>query len=122
MQPEIKDNIALIRIDHPPANAWNLSTMQAFSRAVEQVKTDAAVRVVVITGAGEKFFSAASMLAMPPTPKPSAISAGTCGGRSIVFPNPRSRPSMDTPWVAGWSWPWPVTFGCWPTIRKLSWG
>ncbi|BBO92348.1 enoyl-CoA hydratase-related protein [Desulfosarcina ovata] len=58
MQPEIKDKIALIRIDHPPANAWNLTTMQAFGRAVEQVKTDSAVRVLIITGAGEKFFSA----------------------------------------------------------------
>ena len=58
MQPEIKDHIALIRIDHPPANAWDLATMQTFSRSVEAVKTDPAVRVVIITGAGEKFFSA----------------------------------------------------------------
>jgi len=58
MQPEIKDHIALIRIDHPPANAWDLTTMQAFGRAVDQVKSDPAVRVVIITGAGEKFFSA----------------------------------------------------------------
>ncbi len=58
MQPEIKDHIALIRIDHPPANAWDLATMQAFSCAVDQVKTDSDVRVLIITGAGDKFFSA----------------------------------------------------------------
>ena len=58
MQPEITDHIALIRIDHPPANAWNLSTMSAFSAAIAQVEADASVRVLIITGAGDKFFSA----------------------------------------------------------------
>ena len=53
-----KGHIAVITINHPPANAWNLATMQDFEKAVDDVEADADVRVVVLTGAGEKCFSA----------------------------------------------------------------
>ena len=55
---EIKNHIATITIDHPPANTWNLTTMEEFEDAIERVSTDGEVRVVIITGSGEKCFSA----------------------------------------------------------------
>ncbi len=55
---EKKGNISIVTIDHPPANAWNLVTTQAFERALDKVESDSDTRVVVITGAGEKCFSA----------------------------------------------------------------
>ena len=55
---EKKDHIAVITIDHPPANAWNMATMLDFEKAVDDVENDKDVRVVVLTGAGEKCFSA----------------------------------------------------------------
>ncbi|UCH22453.1 MAG: enoyl-CoA hydratase/isomerase family protein [Deltaproteobacteria bacterium] len=55
---EKKDHIGIITIDHPPVNAWNLATMEAFASAVEAVEKDREIRVVIITGAGEKCFSA----------------------------------------------------------------
>ncbi|MBW2297010.1 MAG: enoyl-CoA hydratase/isomerase family protein, partial [Deltaproteobacteria bacterium] len=55
---EKKDHIALITIDHPPANAWNLATMLDFEKVVDDVEADKDVRVVILTGAGEKCFSA----------------------------------------------------------------
>jgi hypothetical protein len=55
---EITDAIATITIDHPPANAWDLATMEAFEKAVAAVENDSEVRVVILTGAGEKCFSA----------------------------------------------------------------
>lgn len=55
---EKKDGIALITIDHPPVNAWNLATMNDFMKVVDEVENDKEVRVVVLTGAGEKCFSA----------------------------------------------------------------
>ncbi|BBO84080.1 hypothetical protein DSCO28_46460 [Desulfosarcina ovata subsp. sediminis] len=58
MKPEINDHVAVIRIDHPPANAWDLTTMTAFGKAIAQVESDPCVRVLIITGAGDKFFSA----------------------------------------------------------------
>lgn len=50
--------LATITINHPPVNVWNWATMQDFERALDAVENDSDVRVVIITGAGEKCFSA----------------------------------------------------------------
>jgi enoyl-CoA hydratase/carnithine racemase len=55
---EKKDHIALITFDHPPANTWNLAALKAFEQVVTTVEQDSEIRVVILTGAGEKFFSA----------------------------------------------------------------
>ncbi len=55
---EIKNNIAIITISHPPANTWNLATMEEFEHAIGEVAADQKIRVVMITGNGEKCFSA----------------------------------------------------------------
>lgn len=55
---EKSNHIATITIDHPPANTWNLVTMQAFEKAIDRVEKDSEVRAVILTGAGEKCFSA----------------------------------------------------------------
>jgi enoyl-CoA hydratase/carnithine racemase len=54
---EKKEHVAVITINHPPANAWNLATMEDFKIAVEDVENDRQVRVVIITGGGDKYFS-----------------------------------------------------------------
>jgi enoyl-CoA hydratase/carnithine racemase len=51
-------HLATITINHPPVNVWNWATMQDFERALDAVENDSDVRVVIITGAGEKCFSA----------------------------------------------------------------
>ena len=53
----IKDNLAEIIIDHPPANTLNRSTLESLSSAMETLNSEEAVRVVIITGKGEKFFA-----------------------------------------------------------------
>ncbi len=55
---EKKDNIAILTINHPPANTWNLATMEDFEVAINDVENDKEVRVVIVIGAGEKCFSA----------------------------------------------------------------
>jgi enoyl-CoA hydratase/carnithine racemase len=55
---ELDGHIAVITIDHPPANTWNLETLNAFEDAIGLVENDADVRVLILTGAGEKCFSA----------------------------------------------------------------
>ena len=51
-------NFAVITINHPPVNAWNWATMQDFEKALDSVENDRDVRVVILTGAGHKCFSA----------------------------------------------------------------
>jgi enoyl-CoA hydratase/carnithine racemase len=55
---EKKGSIAIVTIDHPPVNAWNLATITAFDKAITALESDKAVRVLILTGAGEKCFSA----------------------------------------------------------------
>lgn len=55
---EKNDHIAVVTINHPPANAWNLATMEDFAKALDDVEQDTTIRVVIITGSGEKCFSA----------------------------------------------------------------
>jgi enoyl-CoA hydratase/carnithine racemase len=53
-----KKHISIITINHPPVNAWNWATTQEFEKTLDAVEKDPDVRVVIITGAGEKCFSA----------------------------------------------------------------
>lgn len=55
---EKKEHIAIITINHPPANTWNLATMEDFEHAIGDVENDRQVRVVIITGSGDRYFSA----------------------------------------------------------------
>ncbi len=55
---EKRGHIAIITLNHPPVNAWNLGLMEDFAKAVDEIENDKDVRVLIITGAGEKCFSA----------------------------------------------------------------
>jgi enoyl-CoA hydratase/carnithine racemase len=55
---EKKDQIGVLTINHPPANAVNLATLEDFNKALDELENDKDVRVVIITGAGERGFSA----------------------------------------------------------------
>lgn len=51
-------HIAILTINHPPANAWNLETAREFENVLNEMDSDTSVRVVIVTGAGDKCFSA----------------------------------------------------------------
>ena len=55
---EKKGHISILTLNHPPVNAWNLGLMEDFEKAVGEIENDKDVRVLVITGGGEKCFSA----------------------------------------------------------------
>jgi cyclohexa-1,5-dienecarbonyl-CoA hydratase len=52
------DEVAKITINRPPLNVLNVETLREISRALEDVGKDDGIKVLVITGAGEKAFSA----------------------------------------------------------------
>lgn len=57
IQLEIKNNVATLRVNRPEArNALNWAAQEQFAAAVADVGGDTAVRVLIITGAGEKAF------------------------------------------------------------------
>jgi len=58
------DGIALITLNDPPANTYSYEMMQQLDRAILAARMDDAVQVIVITGAGEKFFCAGADIRM----------------------------------------------------------
>ena len=59
-----REGIALIELSDPPANTYSYEMMQEIDAAVLAARMDAAVHVIVITGAGEKFFCAGANIGM----------------------------------------------------------
>jgi len=55
---EKEGHVCIITLNHPPVNAWNLGLMEDFEKAVDEIENDSEVRVLILTGAGEKCFSA----------------------------------------------------------------
>ena len=54
----VEDRVAVLTIDHPPANALNSPTMADLNSAIDEVAADPNVKAVIITGAGQFAFVA----------------------------------------------------------------
>ncbi|MBU2513616.1 enoyl-CoA hydratase/isomerase family protein [bacterium] len=54
----VSDGIAIMTIDNPPVNALSAPVLKDIENAVRQALDDDAVRVVILTGAGDKAFIA----------------------------------------------------------------
>ncbi len=55
---EKKDHAGILTLNRPPVNAVNLKTLEEIESALDDLENNSDVRVVIITGAGEKSFSA----------------------------------------------------------------
>src|SRR5689334_13459372 len=58
------DGIAYITLNDPPANTYSYEMMQKLDRAILEARMGNSVQVIVITGAGEKFFCAGADIRM----------------------------------------------------------
>jgi enoyl-CoA hydratase/carnithine racemase len=67
----VRDGVATLTLDDPPVNGYSHEMMRALDERVLAARFDDAVQVVVLTGAGEKFFCAGASIdrlrAMTPT-------------------------------------------------------
>jgi enoyl-CoA hydratase/carnithine racemase len=61
---EVTDGVALLTLNDPPANTYSYEMMQQIDACILKARMDEAVQVIVITGAGEKFFCAGANIAM----------------------------------------------------------
>lgn len=60
----MKEGVALLTLNDPPANTYSYEMMQQLDASILKARMDEAVQVIVITGAGEKFFCAGANIAM----------------------------------------------------------
>jgi len=58
------EHIAVITLDDPPANTYTHEMMRALDDAILRARFDPGVQVIVLTGAGEKFFCAGANIGM----------------------------------------------------------
>jgi enoyl-CoA hydratase/carnithine racemase len=61
---EAADGIAVLTLTDPPANTYSYEMMRALDEAVLKARMDDAVHVLVLRGAGEKFFCAGANIKM----------------------------------------------------------
>ncbi|MFQ5890446.1 MAG: enoyl-CoA hydratase/isomerase family protein [Gemmatimonadota bacterium] len=67
---ETQDGIAVITMDDPPANTYTHEMMRQMDDAILEARFDESVHVIVVRGAGEKFFSAGADINMLRTADP----------------------------------------------------
>lgn len=62
LKVELQGHTALVTIDNPGANTWDTESLPALKNLVEKLNDEKEVYALVLTGAGEKFFSAGADL------------------------------------------------------------
>src|SRR5437773_11773472 len=60
----VRDGVATIELNDPPANTYSYDMMREIDAAVLDARMDRAVHVMVLRGAGEKFFCAGANIGM----------------------------------------------------------
>lgn len=61
---EVKDGVAVITLDDPPANTYTHEMMRQLDEAILRARMDDDAWVIVVTGEGEKFFCAGADIRM----------------------------------------------------------
>jgi len=67
---EARDGVAILTLDDPPANTYTYELMQDLDRCVLRARMDESVHVILLVGAGEKFFCAGANISMLNTVTP----------------------------------------------------
>ncbi len=62
LKVEIDGHVAVVTIDNPAANTWDKESLPALKALVAALNEDRSIYALVITGAGDKFFSAGADL------------------------------------------------------------
>jgi enoyl-CoA hydratase len=60
----VEEGVAIFELDDPPANTYTYEMMQQLDIAILKARMDENVHVILVRGAGEKFFSAGASIPM----------------------------------------------------------
>jgi enoyl-CoA hydratase/carnithine racemase len=61
---EVREGVAWLRLDDPPANTYTYEMMRQLDEGILKARFDPAVHVIVLTGSGEKMFCAGANINM----------------------------------------------------------
>ncbi len=62
LKVEVRGHTALVTSDNPGANTWDVESLPALQALIQKLNDDRNIYALVLTGAGEKFFSAGADL------------------------------------------------------------
>jgi enoyl-CoA hydratase len=79
----IRDGVAVVTIERPPVNALNAAVLAELDAAFERLRSDDAVRAVVVAGAGEKAFVAGADIAELAKLTPAEARAASASGQRV---------------------------------------
>ncbi|MGR3811975.1 enoyl-CoA hydratase-related protein [Jiulongibacter sp. NS-SX5] len=92
---KIDENIALVTLNRPEAyNSINDEVTQRMEEIVDQVEADSSIRVVILTGAGEKAFCTGADLKIISAGKGNLLQSKKNGFGGFVYAQ------KTTPWIA----------------------
>lgn len=66
----VKDGMAVFELNDPPANTYTYEMMQELDACILKARMDEKVHVIILTGKGDKFFSAGANIKMLATANP----------------------------------------------------
>src|SRR3990170_5251516 len=66
----VQDGIAIFELNDPPANTYTYEMMQELDHCILKARMDEKVHVIILTGKGDKFFSAGANIKMLATANP----------------------------------------------------
>src|SRR5688500_495712 len=61
---QVKEGVAVLTLNDPPANTYSYAMMRQLDDAVLRARFDPSVHVLLLTGAGKKFFCAGANIQM----------------------------------------------------------
>jgi enoyl-CoA hydratase len=64
IRSSVQDGVAVVELDNPPANAYSYQMFRQLDDAILAARMDESVHVIVLRGAGDKFFCAGADIAM----------------------------------------------------------
>lgn len=64
VEREVRGAVAILTLNEPPANTYSYEMMRELDAAILDVRMDPALHVIVLTGAGDKFFCAGATIGM----------------------------------------------------------
>ena len=64
VESRVQDGVAILTLNEPPANTYSYEMMRELDAAVLDARMDSSVHVIVLTGAGDKFFCAGATIGM----------------------------------------------------------
>jgi enoyl-CoA hydratase len=66
----VEDGLAIMQLNHPPANTYSYEMMRELDEAILTARMDDGVHVLILRGQGEKFFSAGADIRMLASAEP----------------------------------------------------